>query len=157
MIYKVFIFNNKATFICPECEKVKTIDARPYLHSKARMRVNCKCPCGHSFKAIMERRNYLRKDITLPGVYCRFMDGQEIEKGQIVVLDLSRGGLKFKPHVPPAFQIGDQLHVIFNLNDRKKSLIKKKATIKNINQKMLVVMEFCRREPYGRIGSFLFG
>lgn len=157
MLYKVFIFNNKATFICPKCENVKTIDASPFEKTKSKVQVNCKCPCGHFFKAILERRSYSRKDITLPGIYCRFLHGEEVEKGQIVVLDLSRAGLKFKPHVQPAFQIGDQLHIVFNLNDEEKSLIKKKATIMNINNEMHVGIEFCEKEPYGKIGTFLFG
>lgn len=157
MAHKVFILNNKATFVCPKCDNVKTIDAEPYAKAESEVQVNFTCPCGHSFEAIMERRNYLRKDITLPGIYCRFSNGKEIEKGQMVVMDLSRAGLKFKPHVQAAFQIGDQIQIAFTLNDYQKTLIEKTATIMNINEEMFVGMEFCEKEPYGKIGKLLFG
>ncbi|RJP77869.1 MAG: hypothetical protein C4522_14330 [Desulfobacteraceae bacterium] len=157
MTHKVFILNNKATFICPKCDNVKTIDATPYAKTRSKVEVNCKCPCGHFFKAIMERRNYLRKDIMLPGIYCRFSNGEEIEKGQMVVMNLSRAGLKFKPRVQTAFQVGDRLHIVINLNDPEKTLIDKMATIMNINDESNVGMEFCEKESYGKIGALLFG
>lgn len=156
MLHKVFIFNNTATFICPKCENVKTINARQFKKTQKKVSVTCKCPCGHSFRAFLERRNYLRKEITLPGIYSRYINGEEVEKGQIVVTDLSRSGLKFKPHVQPGFQVGDNLFIVFNLNDRDKSLIKKKAVIINMSKEMHVGLEFYQKETYGKIGSFLF-
>ncbi len=157
MIHKVFAFNDMATFICPKCENVKTIDVGRFIKIAATVKVNCKCPCGHSFQAYLERRNYQRKEITLPGIYSRKIDGEEVEKGQIVVTDLSRSGMRFKPHIQPAFKIGDQLYIVFNLNDQDKSLIQKKAVVMNISDEMHVGLEFCQKETYGKIGAYLFG
>jgi len=153
MTYKVFTFNDMATFVCPKCENVKTIDASRFIKIKKRIKVNCKCPCGHSFQAFLERR----KEITLPGIYSRKINNEEVEKGQIVVTDLSRSGMRFRPHIKPAFKIGDQLHIVFNLNDKDTSLIQKKALIMNISDEMNVGLEFCQKETYGKIGAFLFG
>jgi len=157
MSYKVFTFNEMATFVCPECENVKTIDATKFIKIEKKIKVNCKCPCGHSFQAFLERRNYQRKEITLPGIYSRRINGEEVEKGQIVVTDLSRSGIRFRPHIKPAFKIGDHLQIIFNLNDKDKSLIQKKAVIMNISNELNVGLEFCQKETYGKIGAFLFG
>jgi hypothetical protein len=157
MTYRVFTFNDMATFVCPKCEKAKTIDATKYINIKNEIKVNCKCPCGHSFQAFLERRNYQRKEVTLPGIYSRKINGQEVEKGKIVVTQLSRSGIRFRPHIKPAFKVGDQLRIIFNLNDQDKSLIQKKAVIMNISDEMNVGLEFCRKETYGRIGAYLFG
>jgi c-di-GMP-binding flagellar brake protein YcgR len=157
MTYKVFTFNEMATFVCPKCENVKTIDASRYIKIKKKIKVNCKCPCGHSFQAFLERRNYQRKEITLPGIYSRTINSEEVEKGQIVVTDLSRSGMRFRPHIKPAFKIGDQLHIVFNLNDKDTSLIQKKALIMNISDEMNVGLEFCQKETYGKIGAYLFG
>jgi len=157
MSYKVFTFNEMATFVCPECENVKTIDATKFIKIEKKIKVNCKCPCGHSFQAFLERRNYQRKEITLPGIYSRRINGEEVEKGQIVVTDLSRSGIRFRPHIKPAFKIGDHLQIVFNLNDKDKSLIQKKAVIMNISNELNVGLEFCQKETYGKIGAFLFG
>ena len=157
MTYKVFTFNEMATFVCPKCENVKTIDASRYIKIKKKIKENCKCPCGHSFQAFLERRNYQRKEITLPGIYSRTINSEEVEKGQIVVTDLSRSGMRFRPHIKPAFKIGDQLHIVFNLNDKDTSLIQKKALIMNISDEMNVGLEFCQKETYGKIGAYLFG
>jgi len=157
MDYKVFTFNEKATFFCPKCKNVKTIDASKFIKIKKKIKINCKCPCGHSFEAFLERRNCQRKETTLPGIYSRKINGKEVERGQIVVTDLSRSGMRFRPHVEPAFKVGDRLHIVFNLNNKDKSLIQKKAVIMNISKEMNVGLEFCQKETFGKIGEYLFG
>jgi len=154
---KVFTFNKAATFVCPQCGNIRTIDASKLIKVKQRIKVNCKCPCGHSFMAFLERRNYQRKETTLPGIYSRKINDKEVERGQIVVTDLSRSGRRFKPHIEPAFKVGDKLYIVFNLNDKEKSLIQKKAVITNISKEMNVGLEFCQKETYGKIGAYLFG
>lgn len=157
MNHKVQVFDNHATFVCPRCENTKTVNVAEYKKVNKKVSVLCKCPCGHSYTALLERRNYERKPTVLPGVYSRSVSGLGVEKGQIVVVELSRSGLKFKPRDTTGLKIGDKLTVFFNLNDDAQSLIKKKTVIMNINEGMHVGTEFCSTEPYGKIGAFLFG
>ena len=73
------------------------------------------------------------------------------------VTSTERGNpLKFMPREDTQLKIGDKLTVFFNLNDEGRSLIKKKTVIMNINEGLHVGTEFCSKEPYGKIGAFLF-
>ncbi len=156
MTYRIYIFGNKASFICPKCKKSKTVNVKKYKKTNKKVRVNCKCPCGHSFEALLERRNYRRKEIALPGIFSRSLKTIGIEKGNIVIMDLSRAGLKFKSHVKAEFRIGDRLCIDFHLNDKEKSFIKKEAVIRNISPDLLIGTQFNATDFYGKIGAYLF-
>jgi len=156
MAYRIYIFDNKASFVCPKCKKSKTINVKKYKKTKKKVKVNCKCPCGNSFEALLERRSYHRKEITLPGIYSRSLEANGIEKGNIVIMDLSRAGLKFKSHVKAEFRIGDRLSIDFHLNDKEKSFIKREAVIRNISHDSLIGAQFDSSDFYGKIGAYLF-
>ncbi len=154
---KVYVFDDHATFVCPKCENTKTVNVSQYKKASKEINVNCKCPCGHSHTAFLERRNYERKETTLSGIYSRLIDGKHMEKGKIVVTELSRSGLKFRPSVQTGFNIGDEVTISFSLTDDENSLIKKKIKIMNIHDDMDVGTEFITKETYGKIGAYLFG
>jgi len=156
MVQKIYTFDNKASFACPKCKKSKTVNIKKYQKTKQRVKVNCKCPCGHSFEALLERRNYRRKETTLPGIFSRTVGATGIERGNIVIMDLSRAGLKFKSHVKAEFRIGDRLCIDFHLNDREKSFIKKDAIIKNISLDSQIGTQFNSTDFFGKIGAYLF-
>lgn len=157
MVHRLYTFDNKASFVCPKCHKTKTVNVRKYTKAKKKVAVKCKCSCGHTIEAILERRNYRRKETTLPGIYSRSTKANGIEKGNIVITDISRAGLKFKSHVNAEFRIGDRLCIDFHLNDSEKSFIKKEAVIRNVSQDLHIGAQFSSTEFYGKIGAFLFG
>ncbi len=154
---KVYVFDDHATFFCPKCENTKTVKVADYMKADKEVTVKCSCPCGYTYKAFLERRNYERKETTLSGIYKRMIDGNNVEEGQIVVTELSRSGLRFRPSVNTAFNIGDEINISFTLNDTEKSLIRKKTRIVNIQDETDVGTEFLDKEIYGKIGAYLFG
>ena len=127
---KVFVNeNNTATFICPKCNFSKTNNVSIYkdINKEVRMKVNCKC--GHSFPIILERRKRYRKDVELPGNYTYSSSGGEIERGTLVVRNISQGGLSFKVKVDPKFSAGEKIFIEFRLDDKQKTFIKKEVLI----------------------------
>ncbi len=133
MTEKVYIAqNNMATFICPKCKKTTTADVTSYAKLEKKIRVKCRCICGHNYISILEKRKKYRKLVNLPGGYA-FIDakGRE-EKGTLIVEDISATGLKLKLNIKPGFKIEDMLTVEFRLNDRRKTEIQKKVIVKNI-------------------------
>jgi len=156
MNHKIYTFDEQATFVCPNCNKTKTINIAKFKKTKRVVKVNLKCSCGHSLETLLERRNYRRKETTLPGIFSRPIERSGVERGNIVIMDISRAGLKFKSHVRAEFNIGDKLLIDFHLNDKEKSFIKKEAIIKNICRDDMIGAQFCATDFYGKIGEYIF-
>ncbi len=138
MAEKVFVTeNNMAVFECPQCKKGKSVDVSKFKDLRQVVRIKVKCPCGHIYKVVLERRKYFRKDVNFPGTYTHVLPDYNEDKGGITVKDLSRAGVKIKLNVEKEFKIGDILSVEFQLNDKQRSFIKKDAVIKKISNTYL--------------------
>ncbi len=150
-IKKTFINSfNKATFVCPECERSKTINVSKYKETKKAVKVNCMCSCGHSYTVLLERRQHFRKKVSLSGIFTQ----NKNKKGFITVNDLSRSGLKFELFEDEYFQIGDRLWIEFTLDDPSQSLIKREVIIKNIRG-LYIGAEFESPEHLDKLGPYL--
>ena len=135
MVEKVYITNeNKATFICPRCEKTKTVDVGKYARIDQTVKVKSRCSCGHKWTAVLEKRKQYRKGAKLTGIYKYVADGSEIDRGTMKVIDLSAGGVKLKLEVNRGFKVGDNLQIEFKLDDKKQTLIKKTVVIRNVSE-----------------------
>ena len=138
MTQKVYITSKQmATISCPQCARSKTVDVSKYASLDKMIRVNVKCPCGHAYKAILEKRKQYRKEVNLAGTYVHFIDGQPRDRGLMTVKDLSTSGMKLQLNVKQNFAIGDQLQVEFHLNDSHRTLIKKTVIIRNQREQFI--------------------
>ena len=126
-----------ATISCPQCARSKTVDVSKYASLDKMIKVNVKCPCGHAYKAILEKRKQYRKEVNLAGTYVHFIDGQPRDRGLMTVKDLSTSGMKLQLNVKQNFAIGDQLQVEFHLNDVHRTLIKKTVIIRNQREQFI--------------------
>jgi hypothetical protein len=157
MTEKVFITaDNKATFACPNCEKTKTVDISQYKNFNKAIRIKLKCSCGHSHTVFLERRKHYRKETNFPGEYIQIGSGEKKGSGMMTVKNLSRSGMKIQLNVTPNLKVGDRLMVLFHLDDKNKSLIRKETIVRNINDSFIGV-QFCRVDEYDKIlGFYLF-
>lgn len=154
---KVFMTSdNMATFVCPKCEKAKTVDVSQYKNINKAVRVKCRCTCRHTYTVLLERRKHFRKKTKLFGQY---YFGSPKNRGLMTVTDISRTGLKFEVSVTPHFKIGDTLFVDFELDDSHKTLIKKEVIVRSING-LRIGVEFRYLDPddyyNNKIGFYLF-
>lgn len=139
-VRKIFVpDNNIVLFECPECKISKEVNVSKYIAFETLVRFKVKCSCGNSYPVILERREFYRKDTNLQG---RFTDGRK-HKGGMTVLDISRGGIRFKTYkILKAIKTGDALEVEFYLDNNKNSLIKKQVVVKNVNNS-IINAQFC--------------
>ncbi|RLC06081.1 MAG: hypothetical protein DRI57_27075 [Deltaproteobacteria bacterium] len=136
---KIFITDdNTVMFICPKCGKEKSENALYYKEIEKASRIKRKCECGHSYAVLLERRQFYRKKMNLPGI-CLF---GEDEKQPMLVRNLSLTGLNFKLEKKQHFTIDDKIFVEFPINDTEKMLIRKLAIVKKITG-LIIGAEFC--------------
>jgi hypothetical protein len=157
MTQKVYVTSKQmATFSCPQCARSKTVDVSKYATIDKVVKVNVKCPCGHTYKTILEKRRQYRKESNLPGTYVHFIDGRPQNRGLMTVKDLSTSGVKLKLNVKQNFAIGDQMQIEFHLDDSHRTLIKKTVIIRNQHEQFIGA-EFAPYEVVDKaLGFYLF-
>lgn len=158
---KVFITaENKATFTCPECERVRAVDVTQYKALDTAVRIKVKCPCGCHYPVVLDRRLQYRRQVNLKGTYYQVADGRYVGKGPMIVSDVSRTGLKLGLKNGGRLNFGDKLFVEFHLDDLKRSFIQKEVVVRNVHGSELGT-EFISMAPSDpnmkAIGFYLFG
>ncbi len=144
---------NKAILTCPKCTKAKTVDVASMVMDKKKLNIRVKCSCGNIFPVVLERRKFYRKKTKLSGI---FMLEQDHEDNIMIVTNLSRFGLEFKSSDTDKLRVGDRIGVEFRLDDKSRSLIKKKAIIRRIDGSYVGV-EFCFQDEFDKVlGFYLF-
>jgi hypothetical protein len=123
--------NNRAVLICPYCGQFKSISADPFRGDKHKLKV--KCFCKETFIVFLEFRKEVRKTTFLRGSYLDH--SQKGSRCDIVILDISVGGLTFSSLDAPTLRIDDELGVEFSLDLEKGTDIKRDVIVKNIRQK----------------------
>jgi len=157
MTEKVYITSKQmATFICPKCQKSKTVNVSQYATLDKIVKVKVTCPCGYGYTSILEKRKKYRKETNLAGSYVLMVDGRQAGGGLMTVKDLSTSGLKIKINEAHNCTIGDVLLVEFYLDDSHRTLIKKKVLVRNIVGPS-VGTEFAPTEAIDKaLGFYLF-
>ncbi len=111
---------NQAMIICPKCSFWKEKDATKFKNTQKRLKA--KCRCGEVFRFTIEFRKHYRKKVSLPGEYIVQERG---EKGEIIIRDLSLGGIRFESLRPHQISTDDTLEVKFKLDNSMGSEIRK--------------------------------
>ena len=135
-----------STLTCPRCHQTTTVNISEHLSNKGSTEIQRQCDCGHQFKYKAERRRHNRKQVRCTGLY-RYSNevqldpgivaGKFVGKGKMTVVDLSLSGLKVKLRKKEDFKINDRFEVEFYLKDRRRTLVRETATIKNIDKKYI--------------------
>lgn len=135
MTQRVYISQtNDATFTCPKCERTITVNVASYAALHKSVKVRSRCTCGHTWVSILEKRKQYRKQVHLTGTYKQFVSGNPVDKGRMTIVDISKGGLKLKVDRPAyPFDVGHRLDVEFELDNRRKTLIRRSVFVKNID------------------------
>ena len=149
--------DNRATFVCPKCFRSRTEDVSRYLSLPQEIRATIRCKCGHEFMIVLERRKAFRKKTELFGVY---YNPKTQESGDVIILDLSRSGLRFQIKGKVNLMLGDRLVVEFHLDNAARSFVKKKVIVKNISDSIIGV-QFDHVDPSDSgdkaVSFYLFG
>ncbi|MGD2272486.1 MAG: PilZ domain-containing protein [Desulfobacterales bacterium] len=161
MAQKVYITrNNLVTFTCPKCEQPRVVNIADHPELEKTDKAKVKCPCGHKYNVIIERRKQYRVETNFAGEFRQIADDREIDRGLMTVVDMSRTGLKLKLNVQRKLKVGDKLLLEFRLDDPHRTLIQKEVVIKKIFGLELGV-EFTSIHPSNpsdrALGFYMFG
>ena len=160
---KVYISHTRSTFVCPKCFRKMPVDFSDANLPRTKD-ISLQCTCGYSFTSSMERRRHYRKPVNLKGRY-HYSNQVELEqgagkfvgKGKMNILDVSARGLKVKLKKKEMLKLNDQLSVEFHLDDKKRTMIREKATVKNINKKYVGGAFADQRTGNRSLGFYLLG
>jgi hypothetical protein len=117
--------SNQATIVCPKCGHEKNVDVSRYKDTHKRLKA--KCRCGEMFRLSLQFRKHERKKVRLPGEY--FVRGKT-EKGDIIVEDISLGGIRFESLNPHYISREDKVELKFSLDNPTKTKIHTPIKIK---------------------------
>ena len=130
---RVFITSDDtATFACPICKQMRTVNMADYTGLDKAVKINVRCPCGHRYPVMLERRRQFRREVAFTGTYTRIVNGRSMDRGSMVVRDVSRTGLKIQIADAQRLKAGDTLEVAFCLDDPRQSQIRKQVVIRKI-------------------------
>jgi len=157
MTEKVYVTSKQmATFICPLCQKSKTVNVSKYASLDKKVKVKVTCPCGYNYTSILEKRKKYRKATNLPGSFVHLVEGRPARGGLMKVKDLSTSGLKIHVNTEHHCAVGDIIQVEFSLDDNHRTLIRKKVIVRNIVGQNIGT-EFAPTEPIDKaLGFYLF-
>lgn len=143
---KVYVDNNQTVFICPSCHKEQYINVKNF----DKKILNIKCECTVITTINLEYRKYFRKTISILGkLYTKNF------KANILIVDLSIQGLKFKFITQSKFynilELHEIINISFTLNGKS---ITKRCKIKNKYEEFIGI-QFMDENFSRNIGFFL--
>lgn len=150
MAQKVFVTKNgKANVSCPKCGIVKPMDVSRFQALNKEVRLKCTCSCKHVFPIQLERRQHIRKTVNLRGeLYYKN------KSTHVVIVDVSRLGIKIKTRNPLQLEIGNKVVLKFILDDVGKSRVTKEAEIKSITSATMG-LAFSSTDHYDKFGHYI--
>jgi len=116
--------SNKANIICPKCLFERNIDLNIIEDDQKILRG--KCRCGKAYEFSIEYIKEYRKDVEFFGEYIIEKSGKE---GDIIIKDLSMGGIRFENLSLHQISKDDILEVKFQLDNPKRSEIQKSVKV----------------------------
>ncbi len=116
--------DNNVLISCPYCNFIKKINALKYRDSGKALKVRCKC--GGIFSCTIDFRKFYRKKVNLAGEYVVLKNQR---KGDLLVEDISMGGLGFNNMTPHNLEKGDILEIKFRLDDKNRTELKRRVMV----------------------------
>ena len=115
---------------CDACHRSQAVPAASLQGGPPLLKV--RCPCGEVFTVTVVIRSSYRKPTWLPGTYATrdAQTGQMQIHGRMIVENLSRTGLGFRPLAPPSVRVNAVVQVTFTLDNPHQTLIQKAAQVR---------------------------
>ncbi|MCF8067070.1 MAG: PilZ domain-containing protein [Desulfobacterales bacterium] len=129
---------------CPECNFVKRADISKFKGISKPLKVKCKC--GVNFTCTIEFRQFFRKASKLAGEFT-VVGKRSIVR--ILIEDVSQQGLGFSLIEPCEIALDDLLDVTFTLDNRHRTVIRKRVIIRSIREKF-IGCEYTEKSGYDK-------
>jgi hypothetical protein len=127
--------------VCSNCGYTKQINTQKYSNFKNSRKIRIKCKCGETETAYLERRNNSRKTSEFDGKFFHSDTNGNLNCGDIKVQNISADGMGFTvlENLNNSIKTGDDIIIKFRANNMPRSLITKKASVRNIQGNFLNV------------------
>ena len=116
-----------AIISCPLCKKSKKLSVAKY-KEQGKRELRIKCNCGNIFCLLLEYRRHPRKPVKLLGKSINLSKHRESQ--DIIIKNISVGGIGFFPFRRHRTQKEDRLQLSFELNDYNNTSIDAHATVR---------------------------
>lgn len=141
--------DHTATLVCPACGSIRQIAADRFRQTRHTVKVQCRCQ--QTFEVLFDFRRHYRKQVNLTGTYQIVGGGG----GLITLNNVSRSGVGFTVSGLHRIEKGQRLQIEFNLNDKKKTFLKKLALVKSVRQNQIGCQFEDQAEMERDLGFFL--
>lgn len=156
---KIFLkSDNKAALVCDACGKRRWKDVSRFAHLEQEVRLKWTCTCGEINRVVLERRNFIRVKVKLPGTFSFYATNGKFSMAPLFVVNVSQGGLRFDRRTSAGrypFREGDHLSVQFDLDDKNASSVSRDVVVRTIFKDGTVGAEFVSKEHYDPLGFYL--
>ncbi len=153
---KVFVDQKGvAALKCPLCSLEKSTRVNSQGIREKNIRDNCivRCKCQTRFAVTLEFRRDFRKLTNLTGEYICLPKGKT--RGILKVINLSESGFGLEVTGSNQLKMGDELLVLFNLDDTNGTLIEKTARVRFVKESY-IGCNFIGSSPLGKaLGGYL--
>ena len=146
--------NNAATLVCPACGLVRQIAVAKFRTDRHTRAIRCRC--GHVYSVLLDFRRHFRKPTSLAGTYVS-RDPAGPGGGVIRILNISRSGVGFTVSGRHRILPGQELQIEFQLTDRNRTVIKKQAVVRTVQENTVGCEFLCAGELDKALGFFLQG
>ena len=146
--------NNAATLVCPACGLVRQIAVAKFRNDRHTLAIRCRC--GHVYSVLLDFRRHFRKPTSLAGTYVS-RDPAGPGGGVIRILNISRSGVGFTVSGRHRILPGQELQIEFQLTDRNKSVLKRPAVVRTVQDNTVGCEFLCAGELDKALGFFLQG
>ena len=146
--------NNAATLVCPACGLVRQIAVAKFRNDRHTLAIRCRC--GHVYSVLLDFRRHFRKPTSLAGTYVS-RDPAGPGGGVIRILNISRSGVGFTVSGRHRILPGQELQIEFQLTDRNRTVIKKQAVVRTVQENTVGCEFLCAGELDKALGFFLQG
>ena len=127
---KVFVnLENCLTFTCPTCSKPASIRVDSLKQKVSPLKV--RCACKTIFNLDIDYRVHYRKQTKISGTY-RSIQPHSIREDDILIVNLSKEGIGFKVFTGKKIKVGHRLELIFRLDDKKRTTVRREAEVINV-------------------------
>ncbi len=121
--------DNQSTICCPACGNIRTKDVTLLRDIGGSSTFRCRCRCGNVFKCRLDYRQFYRKPVRIAGEYIQVKSGK---RGEILIEDLSLGGVGFSNFTPHRLHNEDVLELRFRLRGAQQKNLRMRCTVRNI-------------------------
>ena len=146
--------NTAATLVCPACGLVRQIAVAKFRNDRHTLAIRCRC--GHVYSVLLDFRRHFRKPTSLAGTYVS-RDPAGPGGGVIRILNISRSGVGFTVSGRHRILPGQELQIEFQLTDRNRTVIKKQAVVRTVQENTVGCEFLCAGELDKALGFFLQG